>query len=316
MRSWTKRAQVYVSRGGAAFVRELVPALAARGIAHARVEDMVDGLSYQTLEQAGMTPVASYRLVHSLAETDRQLFRRLTARRRMALRRGRHEGIVVSEIHSMAELQQYSALAARTERPGGPYDAGGVMPAPFISAIFGALAPSQHAVFLLARRGDRPLAGALFLTSVHRMTLFHTVTASEPELAVSGWDPDLADFQGPTAVTWHAMRVARARGIPRFDLSVVTPIARRNDPHLLVDHFKRSFGGFLEAVYHGEVTLSRLKQAFQKRIMGLPAWRGSDNVYVTPFDARRSTPAATGSETERWRPAASASPALDARRSA
>jgi Acetyltransferase (GNAT) domain len=282
-----------------------VPALTARGIAHARIEDTIDGLPAEALTHAGITPIRSYRIAHSVTEPERERFRRLTRRRRMALRRGRHEGITVGEIRSTAELQQYCALASGPERPGGPYDAGGVVPPLFIRAIFGALAPSRQAVCLLARRHDQPVAGAIFLTSADRMTLFHTVTVSEPELAVSAWDPDLADFQGPTAVTWHAMRVAHARGIPRVDLGVVMPIERRNDPHFLVDHFKRSFGGYLEPMYHGEVTLSRFKHAFQEL---LPARHDSDDLYVAPLDARRSVPVGAERGPDTSRPAIAPSP--------
>ena len=318
VRSWTRRAQVYVSRGDTGFVRGMVATLKARGIAQARVEDSVEGIPSEALEQAGITPVVSYRITNSLLETERELFRRLTPRRRRALRRGRHEGITVSEISAAAELQQYVSLAGRTERPGGPYDAGGAMSGFFIRAIFGTLAPSRQAVFLLARRGDAPIAGAIFFASPDRMTLFHTVTASEPELAVSGWDPDLADFQGPTAVTWHAMGVARARGIPRFDLGQVTPVPRRNDRHFLAEHFKRSFGGQLEPTYSGEVTLLRLRQAFQEM---LPDWNGAAERYMTPFDARRAASAAVLERAQLGRPVVSkssgtAAPPFNARRSA
>ena len=280
MRSWTARARVYVSRGDAEFMRALMRALARRGIVHACVADPIDGLARRTLEQAGFTPGVSYRLVHSLAQTDRQLFQRLSPRRRRALRRARHAGIAVSEIRSPTELRHYCAMA------GHPDGGGAVMPAAFFTAIYGAMVPRGQAVFFLAHCGDRPLAGAIFLTSTDRMTFFHAVSTPDSERAVSVWDPDLVELPGATALLWHALKAARARGVPRLDLGTVNAIGDRRHPHFSFDHFRRSFGGTLEPLHHGEVTLSRLKRAFQERIMLRSVWKRAHDVAVLPFDPR------------------------------
>ena len=299
MRSWTARAMVYVSGGDADFMRVLMRALAARRIVHACVADPIAGLPRQTIERAGIMPVVAYRLGHSMAETERQLFQRLSPRRRRALRRARHAGIVVSEIRSPAELRDYCAMAGHTD--GG----GAGMPAASFAAIFGTMVPRGQAVVFLARRGDQPLAGAIFLTSPDRMTFFHAVSTSDSERAVSVWDPDLVELPGSTAVLWHAMKAARARGVPRLDLGTVSAVEDRRHPHFSIDHFRRSFGGTLEPLHHGEVTLSRLKHAFQERLMRRSAWKRAHDIVVLPFDPRTIIgPTTAGSGTDARRPAA------------
>ena len=182
---------------------------------------------------------------------------------------------------------------------------GAGMPAASFAAIFGTMVPRGQAVVFLARRGDQPLAGAIFLTSPDRMTFFHAVSTSDSERAVSVWDPDLVELPGSTAVLWHAMKAARARGVPRLDLGTVSAVEDRRHPHFSIDHFRRSFGGTLEPLHHGEVTLSRLKHAFQERLMLRSAWKRAHDIVVLPFDPRTIIgPTTAGSGTDARRPAA------------
>lgn len=301
LRSWTARAKAYVSHGDPRFVKRLVEALAARGVAHVRIGDGVWGLSRHTIDEAGLAGVLTHLLEHSPAESDDELFQRLHPRRRSALRRAEREGIVVNEVRTEAELAQYCALAADTERRTRTRDIGAVMPAAYFAAIFRAMVPRKQAVIFLAHRGEQPLAGAIFLTSAERMTYFH---------AVSTRDPALTTLQGPTAVIWHALRVARAREIPRFDLGAVTPTDDPAHPNHSVYYFKREFGGYVTEVHHAEVTLAPMKHAFQDRVM-LPVWKRAHRVYMAAFGTRATPPPEAVSGTDlRWAgtPAASTAP--------
>ena len=300
LRSWTARAKVFVSRADTPFVSALVSALTARGIVSVTIEDTIGGLSRPLLEHAGVTTRLVHRLVHPPAQSDRELYQRLTRHRRTALRRARHDGIVVTEIRNKPDVLQYCRFAAHDLHPGAGGDADEEpLPAAFFAAVLGAMVPREQAVFFLARRGERPISGALFLTSPGRMTLFHAASRPEPELAVSAWDPDFADWPGPTAVIWHALRTARERGIPRVDLGIVAPLAEPDDPRFPVDRFKQSFGGTLEAEHRGEATLSRLKHALHRRFQRLPAWmRVAEDVYASPRDVRRPWPREGGSRAE------------------
>ena len=244
-RACSARAKAYVSRGDATFVSALVHALAARGIAHVWVGDTVEGVPRHTLEQAGILPVMSHRLAHAPALSDRELFERLAPRRRAALRRAELDGIVVSEVRTEAEIEQYCALAAEAD------SAGAVMPPKFFATMFRAMVPRREAVFFLARRGERAVAGAAFLVSRYRMSCFHSVATR---------DQDASDLAGPTAVIWHALRVARVRDLPCFDLGAVTLTSARDRTALGSYDFKSEFGGYLEPVCHGEVAPSRLNQ--------------------------------------------------------
>ena len=270
LRAWTARAKAYVSGGGARFVRDLVRGLGARGIAHVRIGDSVLGLPRADLEAAGVPLIVSHLLRHPVAQDSRELFRRLASRRRTALRRAEREGVTVSEVRTEAELREYYALAADTERRARARDIAIVAPWAYLRSIFGHLVPRRQAVFLLARRGDRPLAGATFLVSPQRMTYFH---------ASSTRDPALTALQGPTAVIWHAMRVALMRGIASFDLGAVTPTNDPLHPHHSIFRFKREFGGYVEEICHGDLALSPWRHAFQERVM-MPLWKRAHGVYL------------------------------------
>jgi hypothetical protein len=286
-------------------VSRLAKRLSARGIAQARFGDAVWGLSRHTIRQAGLTPVVTHLLEHARAESDHELFERLAPRRRSSLRRAQRGGVVVNEVRTEAELQQYCKLAEDTERRAHARNVGAVMPAGYFAAIFRAMVPRKQAVFFLAHQGDQPLAGAIFLTSEDRMTYFHSGSTREPELA---------RLQGPTAVIWHALRVARAREIPRFDLGAVTPTEDASHPNHSVYYFKREFGGYVTELHHAEVTLSPMKYAFQERVM-LPVWKRAHGLYMTTFGTRATAPAEAVSGTDlRWagappEPAAATAPA-------
>jgi Acetyltransferase (GNAT) domain len=212
-----------------------------------------EGVPRRTLELAGITPIMSYRLAPAPALTDRELFVRLAPRRRVALRRAELAGVVVSEIRSEPEFEQYCALAADADSTGA------VIPPKFFAAMFRDMVPRRQAVFFLARRGDQPLAGAIFLVSRYRMSCFH---------AVATRDQDLSALEGPTAVFWHALRVARVRDLPCFDLGAVTATSNRDRPGLSSYDFKREFGGYLEPVYHGEVAPIEHAPGRRPAIMG------------------------------------------------
>ena len=255
-RSWGTRATVYVSGGDAAFLRALLREVAELGIGRARVGDANVGLPRLTLQQAGITPVTSHRLAHTTSGDDHALLARWSPRRLTALKYAEREGVVVSEIRGEAELEHYCALPAYA-------GLGGVgMPPMAFFAILRAMVPKGQAVFFLARHDGRPIAGALYLVSRHRMSCFHEVSTRAPELT---------HLQGPTAIIWHAMRVARDRAVPCFDLGTVTPTRTPSDPEFGSDHFKREFGGVLEDVHHGEVRFSHGTRALQELL--LPAWK-------------------------------------------
>jgi hypothetical protein len=291
LRTWTARAKAYVTGGGAKFVSGLVEALRDRGIAHLRIGDGVVGLSQRTIEEAALPCAVTHLLEHAPAENDDELFRRLASRRRTALRRAEREGVVVHELRTEDELAQFCALATETARRARARDVGAVLPPAYFAAIFRTMVPRKQAVFFLARHGDQPLAGALFLTSSDRMTYFY---------GVSTRDPELTKLQGPTAVFWHALRVARGREIPRFDLGAVTPTDDPAHPNHSVYYFKREFGGYVTDLHHAELALAPVKYAFQERVM-LPVWKRAHTLYMQAFGTRETPPEEALSGTDlRW----------------
>jgi lipid II:glycine glycyltransferase (peptidoglycan interpeptide bridge formation enzyme) len=89
---------------------------------------------------------------------------------------------------------------------------------------------------------------------------------------------------------WRAMRLARDRGSACFDHGAVTVTDDHTHPHHSVYEFKRRFGGRLEALLSGELVLSRVKHAFQQRVL-MPAWRRLHPLYVRVTSATATAPA-------------------------
>lgn len=245
-RSRVTRATMYATGATAAFVRDVLGVLAGEEVDDVRVGDANFGLPRSTLERAGIAPVTSFRLALSTVGNDGLFLARVSARRRAALQRSEDEGVLVSRITSEAELEQYCTLPAFGE----------TLPPMALFAILRAMVPKEQAVFLLARHDGRPIAGALYLLSRQRLSCVHEASARAPELTY---------LQGPTAIIWHAMHVARARAVPSLDLGPVpsSPAAE--------DAFKREFGGSVETVHHGVVTLTRRTRGVSDLLR--PAWQ-------------------------------------------
>ena len=132
---------------------------------------------------------------------------------RSQVRKAMRRGVVVSEITTEAELRDYFALARATAARIRGRDLIAALPDSFFVSVFRTMVPRGQAVFLIARAEERPLAGALFLKSAERLTYYHGVSTRDPELAPS---------QGPSAIVWHAMRLARESGIGCFDHGAVS----------------------------------------------------------------------------------------------
>jgi hypothetical protein len=274
--SWTARASVYIGAGDAAFVTRLLARLARRGVAHVRLGDAIAPLPVAAARCPLITPRIQHLLRHPSAESDAEAFARLGPRRRWAVRRAERAGVLVSEVRTEGELAEYAALAAETGRRMRERDVGALYPAAFFSSVFRTMVPRGQAQFLLARAQGRALAGALLFTSPTRMTYVHGVSTRDS--AATGW-------QGPTAVVWHALRLARKRGVPRFDLGAVTPTDDPCHPNYPVYVFMREFGGEIEVVANGDVVISPTRYAFQQRIM-MPLWKRWHARYMAWAGAR------------------------------
>jgi hypothetical protein len=272
LRGWTARARVYPNLGYPTFVRGLHRWLADEGIGVAVLGDAVWPLpphlqreSFQRMRLQG-----HHRIVHDVQRDDAALLAAMDAKNRWNVRKSLRDGVVVSEIATEAELEEYCLLASETSARIRDRQLIAALPDPFYRSIFRTLVPRGQGLFLLARADGRALAGALFLRSADALTYY---------FGASTRDPALTPRQGPCAVVWHAMRLARAQGIRYFDHGAVTVTEDREHPHFSVYDFKRRFGGRLEPIASAELVLSRAKHAFQERVL-MPAWKRLHPLYV------------------------------------
>jgi hypothetical protein len=185
-------------------------------------------------------------------------------------------------LRSEAELAEYGRLAEETDARMRKRDIGAARPFAFFTSVFRTMVPRGQALFLLARSGSAPLAGALFLLSRDRMICYHS--ASTRDRALTG-------KQGPSALVWQALRHAGTLGIPTVELGAVTATDEPTHPHYPIYQFVRRFGGRLERRETAEIICSPVRYAFQQRWM-MPAWRRLHRTYMVLAGAPAARPAA------------------------
>jgi lipid II:glycine glycyltransferase (peptidoglycan interpeptide bridge formation enzyme) len=254
---------VYVDAPHSDFVHALVDALRVRGVSYARLGDAAWGLPAPAGTAEGLVTVTTHLMMFDATADEEAALARMSAKTRAHLRKAQREGVRVDEVHDEHALEAFCRIGAETRERMRARDVAAAMPDGFYRAVFRDMVPRREAVLLLARAGETPLAGGLFFVSKERMTYYHG--GSTRDRAVTA-------MHGPTAMFWHAMRLAHARGLRQFDLGAVTPTEDTGHPHYSVYQFKRGFGGEVEELHGAEIVLSPAKCRFQEHVV-LPAWK-------------------------------------------
>jgi hypothetical protein len=257
----TTRARVYASDADLGFLRLVVDELRRRGASHVRLGDAVWGLPEPfPAAWPGLVCVERHLFAHAPASPEQHL-RRFDKRVREHLRRADRAGVTVSEVASEADVADFLQMVEQTSERMRTRAIAAVYPPRFFRAVHRAMVPRGEALFLIARARGRPVAGCVYLVSRQRLAQYH---------AVSTRDRELTPLQGPSALAWHALRLASARGLT-FDMGVVTPTSDPDHPHHSVYDFKRRWGGELRTVRSGEIVAAPTRYRVQERVL-VPLW--------------------------------------------
>jgi hypothetical protein len=270
VRWWTARAKVYVDTARPDFVDTLIAELRARHVSYVRVGDTLWGMPDVAPFRDGMTRATHHLMTFDATVNDAQALARMEPKTRAHVRKAEREGVRIEEISDAKGLATFCALLDETHDRMRARNLAGALPHRYFEIILDEMVPRGDALFLLARTDAGALAGALFLVSRERMSYY---------VGASTRDRALTMLHGPSAVFWHAMKLANRRGIPVFDLGAVTPTDDTAHPNHSVYQFKRGFGGTVRPLYGAEVVLSPLKYRFQDRVV-LPAWNRVYPVYL------------------------------------
>jgi hypothetical protein len=276
LRRWTLRAKVYIDRGHNGFLRDLLVALRRRGVAHVKINDERHGLWYNVPSTwPGVTQVTRWVfLVDAAGRTDADLRKAMQDPVPRNIRKAERAGVEVKEIASERDLDAFCALMAETSDRMRRRSVPAVFPDGFFRGVFQQMVPKGQALFLLAWAGTVPLAGQMYLLSPDRLIYYH---------GASTRDRALTPKHGPTAGFWHALRLARDRGIPILDFGGAEPTDDPHHIHFSITDFKRRWGGHHVAVPGAEAVLARTRVALQDRLLK-PFWDRAHPFYLRMFD--------------------------------
>jgi Acetyltransferase (GNAT) domain len=273
LRAWTARAKVFAEVRDVAFLRTLVERLRALGVSHVKLGDSSWGTTPAVL--AGwppVRPVVYHAFANDLRGSENDVMARMHRATRRHVKRAREE-VTVSEVRTAADLRDYLALTEQTGERMRGRDQAAVYPSAYFEALLREMVPRGQALVLIARLGEVPLAGSVFITARDRFVHFH---------GCSTRDRALTPKQGPTAIFWHAMQLARAAGCIWLNMGAVTPTDDPAHPHFSVYSYKRQWGGELIEVPCGELIVAPWKYRFQESVLA-PLWDRLHPLYLRLF---------------------------------
>lgn len=274
-RAWTLRAKAYVDRGDPEFVRTLLARLDQVGAAHVKLNDERHGLPDTTVwTWPSVQAVPRWVFLIDIAgRTDAELLKAMQDPVPRNIRKAERAGVVVSEMKSEDDLRAFMTLMDDTSDRMRARHVAAVYPAAFFEAAFRRMVPRGQALFLLARANGEPVAGQMYLVSRNKLTYYHGASTRARELTPK---------QGPTATFWHAICLARDRGIAVFDFGGANPTSDPADVHFPITEFKRRWGGRHVMIPCADVILSPMKVAFQDRCLK-PFWDRAHIAYLRMF---------------------------------
>lgn len=259
------RAYVYPSGEDAAFLGDILAALARRRIPFVRIGNTMWGVTEQphlALPGRRVEVVPRHTVVLDIARDDKALLKSMDGAERK-IRKAEREGVEVTEARSLADVEAYHALSRDTADRIRTRSRFTELPLAFFVDIWKRMVPAGHARIFLARHGGALIAGNLFV--IHGDTMLYYQGASTRDRAQTL-------RQAPAACFWAAIRAARELGLTRFDFGGCTPTADPADPRHGVWEFKKKWGGELVSFYNAEVLLAPRIVALQDRVVA-PLWQ-------------------------------------------
>lgn len=259
------RAYVYPSGEDAAFLGDVIDALARRGIPFVRIGNTMWGVrerGHLVLPGRRVTVIPRHTPVLDITGDERLLFARMEGARRK-IRKAEREGVEVTEVRSLADVEAYHRLSVETADRIRTRSRFTELPLGFFLDIWRRMVPPGHARFFLARHRGQLIAGGLFLVHGDTMVYYHGASTRDRSHTLR---------QAPAACFWASIREARALGLTRFDFGGCTPTDNVTDPRHGVWEFKKKWGARLVAFYNAEVLLAPRVVALQDRIVG-PLWQ-------------------------------------------
>ena len=270
----TGRAKIYVSRGDGTFLAALIDRLGTLGVTHMRIGDERHGVGGPLPAWRGARS-APYHVffIDAAHRSDAELLADMHDPVPRNIRKACRAGVVVSEIRTDEEMDVFCALMAETVDRMRRRHVAAVYPERFFRSLFHCMVPRGQALFFLARAGGVPLAAQMYIVGADRLTYYHGASTRARELTPK---------HGPTAIFWHALRVARDRELALFDMGAGTPTTDPTNVHFSVTDFKRRWGGRHVEVPSIDLVLAPVTVMIQDRLLK-PLWARAHPLYLRFF---------------------------------
>jgi len=268
----TRRAKVYVSRGDRSFVGGLIDHLAASSVSYVRIGDERHGVAEAPASREIRSSPYHVFMIDPTQRSDDELLSAMSDPVPRNIRKTERAGVAVTPIRTEHDMDIFCALMRETVDRMRSRRVAAVYPEAFFRTIFREMVPRGQALFLLARWHAMPLAAQLYLIGPSRLTYYHGASTRARELTPK---------QGPTAIFWYALRLARDLGLP-FDMGAGTPTSDPANVHFSVTDFKRRWGGQHVEVPSIEVVLAPMRFMLQERLLK-PLWDRTYPVFVRLF---------------------------------
>jgi hypothetical protein len=272
---WTRRAKVFTARRNPEFLRRVSDALAARGVVHIRVgHQQHPWTGAWPVPWSGLTVERLWTTVIDDVHAPAAAFLAARPTVRANLGKARRAGVEVSEARTARDVEAACAVISGTEARIRQHGVSHLYPVAFVRAAWRHMVSRGQAVILTARAAGRVLAAQLYFLERERVVYYQ---------GGSTRDRELTPLQGPTAVTWQAVQLARARGCRALDFGGVNI----DDPAQAgITGFKRQWGTF-RAGEVGDIVLSPRAVRLQERYL-LPLWKHVHPLYALAFGRRRN----------------------------
>lgn len=254
---FTRRAYIYPYTASKQYIEEIIERLKSIRVPLVRIGNNNWGVkNKEILDIEGSKIIDRYTFVIDLSQNEEDIWKNFNKKTRGAVRKAEKEGVTVREISDQNTLPlfytPYYEVAIRV-RAIQPYT---IFPLSVFQSFLSHSRTSRYARFFVAEYNGKIIAGDMVICFGDTMLAYQ-----------GGMLREFSSKQGPTALIWHCIKLAKEEGFKIYDLGGCTPGLDESNPRYAVYAFKKRFSGELIKFYNAEITLNKKIRQFQDKYL-------------------------------------------------